>query len=955
MRLQRISASFVIVFFILSSISLRAQGDKPFVSFKNGKDYFPLAVAGKPVTIYGSQNDYPGVLRVLKDLQADIERVTGTAPQLVTDKNPTGREVIIAGTIGKSTLIDELIRNKKIDVADVQGRWEVFVIQAIDKPFPGVERALVIAGSDKRGTIFGAYDLSQQIGVSPWFWWADVPVRKNTEIYILPGRHSKGEPEVKYRGIFINDEQPALGGWVRENYGGFKSGFYEKVFELILRMKGNFLWPAMWGQSFYTDDPLNPKLADEYGIVISTSHHEPMMRAHAEWQKENAGAWNYNTNPANLRKFWKEGIERMGNYESIVTLAMRGDGDEPMSEESNVKLLQTIVEDQRKILAETTEKDVAAIPQVWALYKEVQDYYDKGMRVPDDVTLLLCDDNWGNIRKLPKPGEPPRAGGYGIYYHFDYVGGPRNYKWLNTNPIPRIWEQMNLAYEYGANRIWIVNVGDIKPMEFPIQFFLDYAWDPKKLSHDDLDDYTLQWVEEQFGKNNAPQIADILSKYAKYNSRRKPELLAPNTYSLTHYREAETIVEEYNALADEAQKIYDQMPKEYKDAYYQLILYPVIACANLNDLKVTTGKNHLYAKQGRASTNDLAKAVEKLFANDGEFSKYYNTVMAGGKWNHMMDQTHISYTYWQQPRQDVMPEVKTISLPDNAEMGIAIQGSESWWPEEKQDAVLPMFDSFNNQSYYVDVFNRGSRSFEYAVKSSSPAIKVSAPKGKVDTEQRVWISIDWTKASPGENKLPVVFTGPDSREVIVYAPVNNRSGVRLEKGFVESNGYISMNAEHYTRALNTSDIKWQVLPDHGRTSSAVTAFPVTAKPALPDEKSARLEYSITLADSGIISVITHVSPTIDFHNSGGLRYAISIDDEKPQVINIHPDVSNRAWERSVANNIITTTSRHQVKKAGYHTLKFWRVDPGIVLQKIIVDSGGLKPSYLGPPESYRVK
>lgn len=447
--------------------------------------------------------------------------------------------------------------------------------------------------------------------------------------------------------------------------------------------------------------------------MIGTSHHEPMMRAHVEWQRYGSGPWNYEKNEAKLREFWTAGIKRMRNYESIVTLAKRGDGDEPMTEAANVALLQRIVKDQREILGEVTRKDVTSIPQVWALYKEVQEYYDKGLRVPDDVTLLLCDDNWGNIRKIPQLNEKPRSGGYGIYYHYDYVGGPRNYKWLNTNQISRVWEQMHLAYRYGANRIWIVNVGDIKPMEFPIEFFLDYAWNPEKWPAERLPEYTELWGERQFGPEHAKEIADILTQYTKHNSRRKPELLAPDTYSLVDYREAETIVNDYNNLTERANKIYDAIPAEYRDAFYQLVLHPVLACSNLNELYATVGKNRLYAQQGRAATNELAQKAKELFKRNAEITHYYNNVMADGKWKHMMDQTHIGYTYWQQPDSNSIPAVKTIAISAAAEMGVAIEGSVHWWPNERSDAVLPEFDPYHQQTYYIEIFNRGQTPFVF--------------------------------------------------------------------------------------------------------------------------------------------------------------------------------------------------------------------------------------------------
>ncbi|MGE5812152.1 MAG: glycosyl hydrolase 115 family protein, partial [Ignavibacteria bacterium] len=656
-------SSIAVISFVSSVISSPDKKDSYITSVKE-PGAFTLSESGKSAPLLVSSDDYPGVIRVLKNFKTDIGKITNAAPLLSIDSIPLIKEIVLAGTIGKSKLIDKLIRENKLDVEGIAGKWETFLIQVIEKPFDNIDRALIIAGSDKRGTIFGIYDCSEKIGVSPWYWWADVPVKKQSALYVLPGRYTMGEPKVKYRGIFINDEAPALSGWSMEKYGTdmLNHELYEHMFDLLLRLKGNFLWPAMWGRAFYDDDSLNPKLADEYGIVISTSHHEPMMRAHVEWQRYGEGPWNYEKNAGNLQAFWRKGIERMGNNESIVTLAMRGDGDEAMSPTANVALLEKIVQDQRKIISEVTGKDVTQIPQVWALYKEVQEYYDKGMRVPDDVTVLLCDDNWGNIRKLPALTEKPRKGGYGIYYHYDYVGGPRNYKWVNTNQIERVWEQMRLAYKYNARQIWIVNVGDLKPVEFPIDFFLDYAWNPDEWTPESLPEYYESWAEQQFGKQYAKEIAEIVSRYTKFNSRRKPEMLSPETYSLVTYMEFESVVNDYNKLSEHAQKIYDSIPEEYKDAFYELVLHPVSACANLNELYLAAGKNHLYAEQGRALTNSLAEKVRKLFEKDAEITNYYNNILAGGKWKHIMDQTHIGYTTWQQPDKNTMPEVEEIEL-----------------------------------------------------------------------------------------------------------------------------------------------------------------------------------------------------------------------------------------------------------------------------------------------------
>lgn len=933
-----------------------ANVNPSYISTEKGKGNFTLSESGKPAPLCVSSQDYPGVIRVLEHLQTDIGHVTNTLPVLSIDTIPAAREVVLVGTLGKSPLIDKLVRDKKLEVADIAGNWDTFLIQVIENPLPKVDRALIITGSNKRGTIYGMYDLSEKIGVSPWYWWADVPVKKKTNIYILPGRHTIGEPAVKYRGIFINDEAPALSGWAYEKFGGFNAKFYEKVFELILRMKGNFLWPAMWGRAFYVDDPYNPKLADEYGVVVSTSHHEPMMRAHAEWAQFGSGPWNYEKNEETLKEFWREGIKRMDDYESIVTIGMRGDGDEPMSEEANIALLQRIVKDQREILGEVTGKDITDIPQVWALYKEVQEYYDKGMRVPDDVTLLLCDDNWGNIRKLPKLTENPRPGGYGIYYHYDYVGGPRNYKWLNTNQISRIWEQMHLAYRYGANQIWVVNVGDIKPMEFPIQFFLDYAWNPEEWPAERLPEYTRLWAEQQFGEKYSKDIADILTKYTRYNSRRKPELLSPDIYSLVNYREAETIVNDYKKLAEKAQLVHDTLPVEYQDAFYQLALHPVMACANLNDLYVTVGKNRLYAKQGRTLTNSLADKARELFNKDAEITNYYNNILANGKWNHIMDQTHIGYTYWQQPEKNAMPEAKTIEIPVAAEMGVAIEGSVNWWPEDSSEAILPEFDPYNHQSNYLEIFNRGQAPFEYSIQAGEPWIKINN-NGKIETEERLWISVDWDKAPAGKQRVPITITGPDNRRVVVQVPIHNPSSTKrdLKQCFIEANGYISMEAEHYTRAMNTDPITWQQIPDLGRTLSAMSPFPVTAPTQSPGGDSSRLEYQIYLFSEGEVKVKAYLSPTLNFHNNQGLRYGISFDNEPVKIINMHANKTFQDWEESVRNNITIEVSSHVLTEAGKHVLKFWVVDTGIVLQKLVVETGQVKPSYLGPPESFFVQ
>jgi hypothetical protein len=635
----------------------------------------------------------------------------------------------------------------------------------------------------------------------------------------------------------------------------------------------------------------------------------------------------------------------------------------PMTEGSNVALLERIVADQRNIIAEVTGKDASATPQLWALYKEVQDYYDKGMRVPDDVTLLFSDDNWGNIRRLPTPSDLKRPGGFGIYYHFDYVGGPRNYKWINTNPIARVWEQMHLAYRYGANRIWIVNVGDIKPMEFPIEFFLDYAWDPERLGADRLPDYTRRWAEEQFGADHAAEIADIITRYLQFNSRRKPELLAPETYSLTNYGEADTVVAEYGALARRAERIAAAMAPRYKNAYYQLVLHPVTASANLNDLYVTVAKNRLYAQQGRAATNDLADRARKLFERDAEIARYYNDTLAGGKWSHMMDQTHIGYTYWQEPPRNVMPRVDVIQVPIAGELGVAFEGQIPFMPgapasrqARPRVPMLPEFDAFRRQGHWIDVFNRGQTPVAYTVQASEPWLTVSPSSGTVDKEQRLLVRVDWNRVPIGTHRVPITVSGADGPRLLVQAIVKNPASPKRDEvvGFVEGDGYVSMEAEHYTHAVSGTGVTWQCIPALGRTLSGMTALSATARSQGPSSGGgAHLEYRVTLFDSGTVHVSAYLSPTLNFSGAAeGLRYAISVDDEQPQFVNVTADSSLKAWEQSVADNISVGLTDHRIRTPGEHVLKFWMVDPGVVLQKLVIDAGGVRASYLGPPESY---
>lgn len=607
---------------------------------------FCLADNGKTATIIVSDNDWKGVIRAARDLSDDVRKVTGTASQFdLQSENSVGKlpherqnlkGSILVGTIGRSRTIDALIKQKKIDVSKVRGQWESYLIDVVDGH-------LVIAGSDKRGTIYGIYEISRRIGVSPWYWMADVPVKHQDEVWYDGGRIVQPSPKVKYRGLFINDEWPSFGTWCTNHFGGVNAKAYEHIFELMLRLKANYFWPAMWATAFNEDDPENPRLADEMGIVMGTSHHEPMMRSHQEYlhRKEQVGPWDYATNKERVDRFFREGMERNKDYDNLVTIGMRGDGDVAMGkgdDQENIRTLGKVIEGQRQII-----KDIYgspdAVPQLWAIFTEVQRYYDAGFTVPDDVTLLFCDNNWGYIRRKARDFERKRKGGLGLYYHIDMNGGPWNDRWVNTTTVPKLREQLNLAYQSGIDRIWIINVGDLKPKEMPITFIMDYAWNPEAIQPGDEQAWLEGFTRSIFGDQFAKETADIIARYSKYNLWRKPEAQVPGIYNMEEMLRMEKL---WQSLTVRCEALKEQIPAEAQDAFYQLVYYPTVASA---------GVAQIY----NCATLGDSLTINHLMAKDQRLTDYYNKCMADGKWDGMMLDNHIGYTQWFIPKENYHP------------------------------------------------------------------------------------------------------------------------------------------------------------------------------------------------------------------------------------------------------------------------------------------------------------
>lgn len=976
---------------VLSTTSSWAMiGGPRVIVFSPGSDRMPLVSAGRSAPLVVGDDEFPGVRRAAGDVAADIGRVTGIAAALVSPAAMTDAPTaIIAGTLGRSALVDDLVRAGKLDVSAVVGRWEAFLIQVVDRPLPGVDRALVVVGSDRRGTIFGLYELSEQMGVSPWYWWGDVPVTHRDALYALTTRVVEPGPRVKYRGLFLNDEAPALTNWVRAKFGdapvrsdppvpagvaNYGREFYSRMFEVMLRLRANYLWPAMWANAFNEDDPANAALADEFGIVMGTSHQEPMLRAQKEWDRRfeaKLGHWNYAKQPEVLEQFWRDGIRRNKSYESLVTIGLRGANDTEMAPggpEANRALLEKIVDVQRDILRQEVNPDVTKVPQLWCLYKEVQEFYEHGLRVPDDVTLLWAEDNWGNVRRVPTATERQRSGGAGIYYHFDYHGGPRSYQWINTSPIAKIQEQMSLAAHYGADRVWIVNAGHFKGYEFPLEYFLTLAWSPEKWATVDVTAYTREWAVREFGLARAADIADVIARTTKFNGRRKPEMLAPGTYSLVDYREAETVVAEFNTVVARAEAIARELPAASQEAFYGLVLFPAKAAALVNELYVAGGRNALYAKQGRASAGEWAATTRRLFEADLALMDHFNREFAGGKWNHFMDQTHLGYLNWRDPAVNslrAIPLVEPVVAASGA-LGVAVEGSKASWPAavdaaEIPEAVLPRFDALNRQRRYLEVFNRGREPLPWSMTTSAPWIKPSETTGELAADRRVWIELDWAAVPAGESNGYVNISG-GGREVRVRVDALNPPDASREtvRGFVENAGVISIEPEHFDSATTDGARQWRRIEDYGRTLSGLRAeAPVDAAPADPAQGAPCVSYEVHVFGAGTAEVTAITAPTLNFLPDRPLRYAVSFDDAPPRIITLVPAGyqarnGNIDWEKTVGDNARYSRSRHTLARPGRHTLKLWMVDPGVVLQKLVVDLGGLKPSYLGPPESLRL-
>lgn len=978
----------VILLLMLFSGAIKAQNESSFLLVSNNTS----------TTICVDKNDAKVVAIAAGMLADDIYKVSG---QQILVTGAVKQNAVIAGTIGTSRLIDQLIADKKIDVSALIGKWESYFIQVVQNPEKGIDKALVVVGSDRRATAFGLLEISRMIGVSPWEWWADVSPHKKEEVLISLDEKVYGSPSVKYRGIFLNDEDWGLQTWAALTFepeiGDMGPKTYAKVFQLLLRLRANTIWPAMHSctKPFYSY-PENKQVADDYAIVVGTSHCEPMLcNINAEWNSNTMGEWRYDNNSETIKELFASRTQESANFESIYTMGMRGEHDSPMivgedNSESQVKLLENVVSDQRAILKSKTGKKAHDISQIFIPYKEVLTYYKKGMELPEDISLVWTDDNYGYIRQLSNPDEQKRSGGAGIYYHTSYWGRPHDYLWLNsTNPV-LMWEEMSKAYEFQSRNLWILNCGDIKPHEYNIELFLDMAWNMRSFAKSEgVKNHMQNWAGREFGTQNANKLTKLMYEYYRLAFQRRPEFMAwsqvePVTkageteLSQIHYGdEVSKRIDEYQRLIETATEIKTDIIESRKDAFFELIYYPVTAAAHLNQKCLYAYKNKFAAQQSRESTAFFGQKSNDAYNQIKTETDYFNHKLQNGKWKHIMSMSPRHLPVFSKPT------LSTATHSTKAELGVAL---ESYQMEVNKDIVnsyadvLPVFNAYTNSKYFIDVFIKGDGVLPWTAQPKANWVLVSQTKGVLNTkngkqEQRLWVSIDWEKVPVGENKkeaplghdyqlIPPSYKVNSAIDFVcgdttisIGISVFNPKLKELEnyKGFVEDKGFVSINAESFTGIKTGTQANWEVFEGIGYSGSVIAALPRTANSvtdiAAIIQNSPVLEYDFYTFNFGEADVYVQAVPTHAFYDGKGVRCAVSIDDAAPEIIDFQTFGRSDQWKENVLRNASLKSAKQLVNKAGKHTLKIWMVDPGVMLDQVLIDLGGWKKSYALPAET----
>ena len=932
--------------------------------------------------LFFDEHDFEVVKKVADLFSNDVRMITGKAIQVGTTKDKLASNSIIVGTLGHNELINKLVAKNKLDVSSLKNRWESYLIEIVCNPLPGVGKALVVVGSDRRGTAYGLFSISEAMGISPWYWWADAPVVKRQELSLKVDRIIAKEPTVKYRGIFINDEDWGLLRWAKRTFekerGNIGPKTYAKVCELLLRLKANYLCPAMHEASTaFNKISENKLVADSFAIVMGSVHCEPLLFNNAsEWDKKTMGEWDYVNNKATLNKVLRQRVTENSPFENVYTLALRGLHDKAMGGSNNmkerVKMLGAALRDQRQLLVDVIKRPADEIPQAFTPYKEVLDVYSAGLDLPEDVTIIWPDDNYGYMKRLSSPREQKRSGRAGVYYHVSYLGKPHDYLWMSTTPPALMYEELRKAYDTTADRIWLLNVGDIKSCEFSMNLFLAMAYDIDSFNYDNISLYQARWLSNMFGDKYYDDFVEITNTFYHQSFSRKPEFMGwgyqwstnrhgkeRNTdtdFSFANYQEADLRLAAYDRIGTKVERILNELPEEQKAGFYQLLYYPVKGCELLNKMVLNGQKNRWYALQQRSAANELKNQVKVYSDSLQTITEEYNSLL-GGKWNHIMTTRQgFAASYFE------LPKLETVSLPDAPSLGIWVEG-EDVLKGKSSFYMLPAFNTYLRQSHFFDVFNKGKGKLNWNIKVSETWIQVNKDKGSTAIEDRIWVSIDWTKVPVGDRVSGVIEVVVDGmKQEKIYVSVFNPTSpslTEIDTLFVEHNGYVSISAADYHRKVENDVIKIMTIPNLGFENAAVQL----GNPIAPMQRTGssivpRVEYDFYTFEQGAVDVYTYVLPTFTLsadkdyagHEATNIdtRYGVCIDDGPV----MNPSTSSfeyaQIWYESVLKNCRINKTTLHINKPGKHTVKVLCGDAGTVLQKIVLDFGGMKRSYLGP-------
>lgn len=934
--------------------------------------------ASSPITIVYDSEDESTIKIAANALANDLKLLTGVLPVISNDPDLVRGDAIIIGTVKGSRIISRLEQKNHISVENVYDKWETFSIQSVRSPFKNIRRAVVIYGSDKRGAAYGVFHLSELLGISPWNWWADVIPEEKSRVNIPKIVYTSTTPSVKFRGIFLNDECWGLNPWASHTLepgeGNIGPKTYAAIFELMLRLGANYIWPAMHPctNAFYTN-PENPKTAHNYGIFVGSSHAEPMLRNNVdEWDSKLMGDFNYFTNRQNVLDYWATRVRQSSEYNSIYTLGMRGIHDSGMlgagSLQEQVNGLQEIIGEQRKMIKNYVNSDVSSVPQAFVPFKEVLDIYDAGLQLPDDVTIVYSNDTFGYLLRLPDTKQPSRVGGSGIYYHLSYWGRPHDYLWLcSTHPV-LLWSEMSKAAHFGANQIWIVNVGDIKPHEYKLSLFLDMARNISNFpTGQSVRDHMKRWYSNVFGDKNGEIISDLMWSYNQLNFERRPEHMGwsqTEPTRKTHFTEynhfeagdeAQKRIDQFNYLKHEVVRIRETIPERLKDAFFQLVEYPVLSSGLLNKRILYMEKAYLYASQGRSIANDLALMSKAAYDSIVALTYYYNNTMADGKWRNMMYKSPRSLPVFQ------MPAIPHWEFNASKNWGVAVEGDESIRRISGivGPLTLPHFNNLTKRKYFIDVFAKDNETVVWNAIPSSNWINLSVDSGTLEAKEgkrqmRIWVSVDWAKAPLG-NRLrgSISFKCSNTEytiEVIAIRPNISADFTGNSHFFMEDNGFISIHAENYNRVNNhASNREWAVLEGLGYTGRSVWVNPLIPlnklTSILENGELSTIEYDFYTAGAEEITVTIFTLPFHPINRDFGKRFAISINDENPQIVDHRTFGRSDEWKLNVLRNSAIISTRHQLTNGGKQTLRIQAIDPGIALDRIVIDLGGKLSTY----------